>query len=326
VLTLLVVAVMVFALGWYARDRPWSHDSAPQPGIAVASPEPEQTLPSDAPAPEPTDPDSAAPAETSPEAAASPESSAPAPAMSPESGASTAPIVVPSPEAALSPEPGASGPKLAIIIDDCGQWIDIERAMIALPITMTFSIMPEAPYTGTVEHEAAAAQQGIMLHLPMEPMAHMDPGPGRIMVAMDDAAITAQVRSDLARVPLARGVNNHEGSRATQDPRVMHDVVSVLADEHRFFIDSLTIGSSVAGKLAAQAGIPTASRDVFLDDQDSVAAVEAQLRIAAAIAEKNGSAIAIGHPRAATLAAIRALYPEFQARGIAFVPAEQLVH
>jgi len=42
------------------------------------------------------------------------------------------------------------------------------------------------------------------------------------------------------------------------------------------------------------------------------------------IAKRNGSAIAIGHPRPTTLAALTALYPKMQAEGVRFVLASEL--
>jgi len=229
-----------------------------------------------------------------------------------------------------SPEPSSStpsrGPRLAIIIDDCGQWPSTERGFIALPVPLTLSVLPHVRYGSEIARDADAAGKGVMLHLPMEPLSGIDPGPGEITTKMDDAAIAAQVRDDLGDVPLARGVNNHEGSRATEDDRVMRDVAAVLARDHLFFIDSRTSGASVAERDAKEAGVATASRDVFLDNRADVAATEAQLRAAAALAAKNGSAIAIGHPRPTTLAAVRAMVPRLQADGITFVLASDLVH
>ena len=48
---------------------------------------------------------------------------------------------------------------------------------------------------------------------------------------MSDAAIRAMVADDLAQVPLAQGVNNHEGSKASADSRVMGDVVDELVQQ-----------------------------------------------------------------------------------------------
>ncbi len=220
----------------------------------------------------------------------------------------------------------SGGARLALIIDDCGQWPVTEHGFIAMPVALTMSVLPHVRYGSEIAHDAQAAGKGVMLHLPMEPMSGIDPGPGRITTKMDDAAIAAQVRNDIASVPLATGVNNHEGSRATSDDRVMRDVAAVLAADHLFFIDSLTAGTSVAARDARAAGIPTARRDVFLDNVAEVDATEAQLRRAAAVAKANGGAIAIGHPRPTTLAAVRALVPQLQSEGITFVLARDLVH
>jgi polysaccharide deacetylase 2 family uncharacterized protein YibQ len=228
-----------------------------------------------------------------------------------------------------TPQPASTGPtgapRLAIIIDDCGQWLDTERGFIALPVPLTLSVLPHVRYGTQIAREAADAGKGVMLHLPMEPDSGADPGPGRVTTAMDDAAIVAQVRDDLDAVPLAAGVNNHEGSRASSDDRVMRDVASVLAERHVFFVDSRTSAATVAERDASAAGVPTARRNVFLDDVADVDATQAQLRRAAALAKANGSAIAIGHPRPTTLTAVRSLLPELEREGITLVLASDLV-
>jgi uncharacterized protein len=227
-----------------------------------------------------------------------------------------------------SPRPAAvapGAPKLALIIDDCGQWLDTERGFIALPEPLTLSVLPHVRYGTLISHEAVAAGKDVILHLPMEPRSEINPGPGEVSTAMSDTAIAKQVDDDIAAVPLAIGANNHEGSRATSDDRVMRDVSAVLAQHHFFFVDSRTIATSVAQRDAEAAGMRTARRDVFIDDVADVAATEEQLRRAAAIAREHGSAIAIGHPRPTTLIAVRALVPELRREGIDFVLARDLV-
>jgi len=295
------------------RTTQTTHHHA-QPLVATPTPvevsTPESVLePASPPAPSPR---------ATPEA---PEAPSAAPSSTP--GTSATPVPLPSAPAHAQASGNA---KLAIIIDDCGQWRDTELALIALPIPLTMSILPRTPYSGEIAKAAIDAGKGVMLHLPMQPVSHLDPGPGKITTDMSDAQIAATVRDDLAHVPLARGVNNHEGSKATADERVMRDVAAVLADENRFFIDSKTSGDSVAEKAASDAGIATAGRDVFLDNRADVAATEASLRQAAEVAKTEGTAIAIGHPKPTTLAAIRNLYPQLQADGVTFVLAEDLVH
>ncbi len=182
--------------------------------------------------------------------------------------------------------------------------------------------------TATIARAAADAGKGVMLHLPMETESGKYPGPGEITTAMSDAAVAGELRGDLAQVPFARGVNNHEGSRATADPRVMNAVASVLAaGTERVLPDRFTDdrGQRCGNGCMRAHAVPTARLNVFLDNVDDEAAVAAALRTAAELARSTGSAIAIGHPRAATLAAVRELIPTMQADGITFVLASDLV-
>lgn len=296
ILSLAIVTLVAVALGWWLLAP--RHAQPERKPVAALTPAAVPTL----------EPTAQAPTETEP------------PSLPP----SLAPSSTPLPSVTKRPSEGA--PKLALIVDDCGQWIDTERGFIALDVPLTMSVLPDVHYTATIASEAANAGKGVMLHLPMETISGVNPGPGKVTTEMSDAQIVDQVQSDLAQVPLARGVNNHEGSKASADPRVMRDVIGVLAKRgDLFFIDSKTSAQSVGEQVAAGAGVPTAARDVFLDNQASVEYTEAQLREAAAIARKTGSAIAIGHPRPTTLDAVKAMIPELQASGIEFVLAGDLV-
>jgi polysaccharide deacetylase 2 family uncharacterized protein YibQ len=315
----------------------WSPDRT----LQTAEVTPPPTAPPDVPArhaPLPT----AAPVATAPPATAPPPT-APPPAATPVAvvteEASEKPVVAqtpapgtPSPVALLATHAPvvsrapAKGARLAIIIDDCGQWPVTERAFVALPFPVTLSVLPHVRFGSAIARDASAAGQGVMLHLPMQTISGEYPGPGTITTTMSDAAIRNEVASDLAELPQARGVNNHEGSLATQDTRVMTDIADVLAQDGRYFIDSRTSSASVGESVAHEHGVLTASRSVFLDNVDSEPAVEARLLEALSDARATGSAIAIGHPRAATLAAVRTVAPLAAADGVELTLASALVH
>jgi polysaccharide deacetylase 2 family uncharacterized protein YibQ len=250
------------------------------------------------------------------------------PAATPHEGESAAPEYEAPATAAASSAPQKSGnAKLALIIDDCGQWLSTERGFVSLDVPITLSVLPYVHGSAAIAQEAHDAGKGVMLHLPMETLSGMYPGPGEVKTTMTDAQVQDQVRADLAQVPLAQGVNNHEGSKASADVRVMRDVMQVMNEHHDlFFIDSRTNARSVGAQEAGDEGIPSASRDVFLDNKETVAYTEAQLREAAEIAKRNGSAIAIGHPRVTTLEAVKAMIPQLQSEGITFVLASSLTH
>ncbi len=264
-------------------------------------------------------------AQASPPPTAAPVATVPPRPVAPPSEAPAAAPSVANTPLPVTPPPG-KGARLAIIIDDCGQWPTTERAFVALPFPVTLSVLPHVRFGSAIARDASAAGQGVMLHLPMQTISGEYPGPGTITTSMPDATIRNEVASDLAELPEARGVNNHEGSLATQDARVMGDIADVLAQDGRFFIDSRTSKNSVGESVAHERGVLTARRNVFLDDVDSEPAIEARLREAIADARATGSAIAIGHPRAATLAAVRTLAPQAAADGVELTLASALVH
>ena len=66
------------------------------------------------------------------------------------------------------------------------------------------------------------------------------------------------------------------------------------------------------------------TRSVFLDHDPDAAAVERQLASAVAIAQRHGVAIAIGHPRPATIAVLARRLPQILRDGVRIVPASTL--
>jgi polysaccharide deacetylase 2 family uncharacterized protein YibQ len=235
----------------------------------------------------------------------------------------------PSGGASASPAATASaptGPQVAVIIDDCGYNEERCKAFLQLPIPITLAILPMTPHGKQTEADAIEAGKSVMLHLPMEPdSSEANPGPGAITTAMSDDEVRAQVEADIDSVGDVPGANNHMGSKATSDPRVMRDVLDVLHERHMFFIDSVTSGQTVGEGLARDLGVPTAERDVFLDNKKDLSYILDQLKELAVVAKRRGAAIAIGHPNPSTAQALTQAIPEMQAAGITFVPASKLV-
>lgn len=121
------------------------------------------------------------------------------------------------------------------------------------------------------------------------------------------------------------GINNHMGSKMTQDRPGMARVMAELRTRGLLFIDSRTINTSVAADEAEKAGIPYAVRDVFLDHEETYEAVAGALEEVERKALKDGFAIAIGHPREETVKALREWLPTLEAKGIALVPVSAVV-
>jgi uncharacterized protein len=149
--------------------------------------------------------------------------------------------------------------------------------------------------------------------------------PVELRVGMTAEQVNWTLAGMLDTVPLAAGVNNHEGSRATADPALMQELMLALRQHNLFFIDSRTTAATVAYAIAEQDGVPAASRKVFLDDVPTKDAVLAQLDQAARDAQRDGSAIAIGHPHPATIAALAQGVPRLESRGLRLVFPSDLV-
>ena len=221
----------------------------------------------------------------------------------------------------------ASGPRLAIIIDDLGGDLAPAEALLKIRYPLTLSILPSQPHSAEIADKTFRRGDEVMLHLPMEfEGSTAKPEAVELRVGMGAGEVNRLLGQMLEAVPHAAGINNHEGSRATTDPALMADVMAVLRQRNLFFIDSRTTAATVAYDAARQAGVRAASRNVFLDDVEKREAILRQIDLAERDATKEGSAIAIGHPHPATIAALEEALPQLKARGVRLVFASALVH
>ena len=213
---------------------------------------------------------------------------------------------------------------IVLIIDDLGfDGQPIERLM-ALDPNVNVAILPNGTRASEFAETLHARGFEILCHLPMQPRGRETPGRGAILTSMSDEEIARATRENVQAIPHARGVNNHMGSLATADRRVMTSVIGALP-EGMYFIDSRTAGGSVAADVAREHNVRTATRHVFLDDVASEAAVRRQVGELAAAAEKRGTAIGIGHPYAVTMRVLAEEVPRLRERGFRFVRASEVV-
>jgi polysaccharide deacetylase 2 family uncharacterized protein YibQ len=235
--------------------------------------------------------------------------------------------IVPQPE----PEPvvrreGAPA-KIIVIIDDMGMDRKRSKAIAELPGPLTLAYLPYAPDLPKETGAAKARGHELIIHMPMEPMDQsIDPGPIVLRTGMSDAELDAMLAKAFASFDGYVGINNHMGSKLTQDEHAMRHVMAVLKARDLLFVDSKTIASSVASHMAAEAGLKYADRDVFLDNVNSVEAVRKNLHQLERIADRKGYAIAIGHPRDGTIGALREWLPTLKARGFELVPVSSVAH
>ena len=239
-------------------------------------------------------------------------------------------VVTPKPPAPLPPEipPGLPPEaRIAIVIDDLGQDRRIAMEFLDLDIPLSFSIFPFAPFSQDIAREATQRGRDVLLHLPMEPREYpgRNPGKGVLLTTMDKERLLAQLEKDLSAVPYVKGVNNHMGSRFTEDPDLMRLVLEDLKKRNLFFLDSLTTNHSAGLKVSRELGVKAMQRNVFLDNDRDTAKIKARIHELIRIARKNGGAIGIGHPHPETIQAIREVLPSFKENRIELIPVSSLL-
>ncbi|MDX2495389.1 MAG: divergent polysaccharide deacetylase family protein [Desulfuromusa sp.] len=218
--------------------------------------------------------------------------------------------------------------KIAVIMDDMGVSLSTLHKLLQLDIIITPSILPS---TGKALSSASLLQEKgreYMIHLPMQPRSYprTSPGANALLLGQSEAETRQLVQSYMAAVPGAVGGNNHMGSRYTEESEGMRIVLNELKEHDLFFIDSRTIGSSVAFSEARKMGLKTATRNIFLDNQDDIPYIRRQIRKMVNLAGKNKEVIAICHPHAATLEAFRLEQGWLKQQSVDFVSASKLVH
>jgi polysaccharide deacetylase 2 family uncharacterized protein YibQ len=225
-----------------------------------------------------------------------------------------------------SAEPAPKAIYIALIIDDLGNNRFTDERATRLPGPVACAVLPHTPHGVTVADAAHAQNKEVLLHLPMESLDEREPGPGTLDSSMFQEEFTQMVSYDLASVPHVVGINNHMGSRLTADAAYMRQLMQQMHKRSDlFFIDSRTNPASVAAAAARESGVPTLSRDVFLDNEPTPPAIERQLQALIRIAHARGFAVGIGHPHPTTLGVLERWLPTLAQQGVHLIPLSTLL-
>ena len=218
-------------------------------------------------------------------------------------------------------------PAISIVIDDMGVIHPGTQRIAALPAPLTLAWFPFA--RGLPEQITAAAARGheALLHMPMQASGSTTAwtGPDPLRIDITPTENLRRLTAALDAVPFTVGLNNHMGSVATRDAALMDIVAQEARRRQMLVLDSVTIGHSLAYQQAMLAGVPAASRDIFIDHVADAGVIRGQLAQIEALARRQGHAIAIGHPRPLTIEALEYWVPSLLARGFALWPISATV-
>jgi len=233
------------------------------------------------------------------------------------------------PDVALpeKPRPEVKG-MIGIVIDDFGYRNDeISEGFLDLDANLTYAIIPGHRYSTSFGEKAVDAGYEVIVHMPMENTGKTYGEEDFVlMTKMDNETIIRRLNNALKEIPTAIGMNNHQGSKASADQSVMSNVAKVMKENGLFFLDSRTTVETIGETTMEVFGVPTARRNIFLDNEDDEEKIERQLMKLVKRSEELGAAIGIGHVKPKTLNVLSDQIPKLMKKGYEFEFVSKMLH
>lgn len=216
---------------------------------------------------------------------------------------------------------------ICLVIDDFGFiFNDMVEAFLQLDPNITVAIIPGSPYAEKIGRYADSLNVESIIHMPMESYEkekwkyEID-----LNEKLNKTLIEERVQNAFSEVPTALGMNNHQGSKATESLQLMKDLARVLKKMDKFFLDSFTNPESRGYITMRRYGVPTQLRQVFLDHVENPEIIKAHLDSLVQLSHHMEIAVGIGHVKPMTLEILREQIPRFKAEGYQFIRLSQAV-
>ena len=236
------------------------------------------------------------------------------------------PIVPPAP--VVKPKPKMVTGKIVLVLDDWGYSLKNKSFITDNDFHVTLSILPFKPYSTQIAQGAHAKDKDVIVHMPMEPhnKENYSLEEHTLLTSMDKATVDRLLDAAFESVPFAKGISNHMGSKATEDPVLMSTVLLYLKNKNRFFLDSFVTTKTVCRGLARKMNVGFAQRDVFIDNDNDASAIREQVLKLAQKAKKAGVAVGIGHDRPVTISVLKELIPQLEQEGYQFINLSEIIN
>jgi polysaccharide deacetylase 2 family uncharacterized protein YibQ len=217
--------------------------------------------------------------------------------------------------------------QIYIVMDDAGLAVDEVKPFMQVPIPMTIAVLPFQKETGAVcDFILRHPGKEVILHQPMEAYdGEKNPGINAIYNTTDPREVPGILDASFKSVRGAVGMNNHMGSRVTENDQLLSEVMNYCRQNGYFFLDSKTAYNSRAVPAGHRHGMHIEQRDVFLDIDRDRESVRKMWAMAVAHAREHGHAVVIGHVWCEEAAiAIRDSYEMLMKQGYTFHKLSEL--
>ena len=216
---------------------------------------------------------------------------------------------------------------ICLVIDDYGFiFNDMVEDFLKLDPNITVAIIPGSPYAEHIGRYADSLDIESIIHMPMESYER-DKWKYEIDLneKLNTTLVEKRVRRAFEEIPTALGMNNHQGSKATENLQLMKNLARTLKKMDKYFLDSFTNPESRGYITMRRYGVPTQLRQVFLDHIEDFEIIKANLDSLVILSHHMEIAVGIGHVKPKTLEVLRGEIPRLEAEGYQFIRLSQAV-
>jgi len=217
---------------------------------------------------------------------------------------------------------------ICLVIDDFGYaHNETIEGFFSMEKDFSVAIIPGHLYSQSIGRLADSLGFETIIHMPMEPYNYDSLSEKGFILSESLNAIEVDERIDLAflEIPMAVGMNNHQGSKATADLQLMKNVARSLKKRDKFFLDSFTNPESRGFITMRRFGVKTELRQVFLDHIEDTLYIQNMLDSLVHLSHSMDVSIGIGHVKPITLEILKREIPELKAQGYKFVSLSEIV-
>lgn len=210
---------------------------------------------------------------------------------------------------------------LFVVLDDAGMNLASVQVLEKFNGDYTVAIIPRLQESKNIASYLYNKQIAYLVHLPMEPIGESYAGDYALSTQASEDELHNLIHYNLIDFDNFLGINNHMGSMATTDERVVDILLQFLQNnlDKMIILDSRTTEFTKLATRAIEMNFLTAIRDVFIDNFNDVLYIKNQIREGVTIAQKRGYAVLIGHvTKSETLQALIEMYDEVSEQGGSF--------